>query len=646
MVSRVLVALAALIALAHADSMFDLRFEGVEYEMITATGVLDCFSNTNMTVQAGYGFEYDIDANADQSKPGYAAASCAGGTNGQVDMYADMVWAISRNGGDDQCLRFKGAATLDNQKPDATKTTFNQNFKYAITRKLQVCAYDSNWQPWNPVSTTVGRDKQNKQNDNAKPKVSYQADTWKIYSSKWNKALETNGDWSQLSTWCAGNCANTWTSPSNQLKGNEAYDTSFASPQEAFVGGSGAGDNNPACVGTSEWRCPAGQQTVANGGDACGFETTTATNLDYKKALSGSTAVEQIGCGSSPQLLARSANFGGITSAAFTKVAGSSMATKIGSQAYVYTFKASDLDPTVGIHEDIVGTNGLWSQITQFTPTITHFQGKSVSSPEFSSKTFWLNNANTLKIKFANANTQYQQIGSSVNANNANTNQIYLNTDLAVAGNNVAPPLQQVAFNRETQEATYLANKGRFSTTGQGSGNFGSVGSHYWARVYSSYTVQIKWTCNNLGGTDPNSGNGYPYRFNCDSTIGTFVATPGQAWNKPKNTFPTLKRQFTTTLYKNWDTKTFQATSDPVFLGMFASATNAGFSVASSVPAINGDAAKGVSTSDERLEKQAVAQEDQASGVALIGAGVVVLAVFGSLAICLGAAILGKLQAK
>lgn len=644
MVSRVLVALAALIALAHADSMFNLRFEGVEYETVTATGVLDCFSNTNMTVQAGYGFTYDIDATADQTKPGFSGASCAGGTNGQQSMYADMVWAIPRNGEDAQCLRFSGAAQFTNLKPDATKTTFNQNFKYAITRNLQVCAYDSYWQPWNPASTTVGRDMVNKQNDNAKPMVSYQADTWKIYSSKWNTALATNGDWDDLSTWCAGNCANPWTSPSNQLRNNAAYDVTFASPQEAFVGGSGAGDNNPACVGVSKWRCPAGQKTTANGGANCGFEVTTADNKDYKDALTGSTAVEQIACGSSPQLLARSANFGGVTSAAFTKIAGDSMATKIGSQKYVWTFKASDLDPTVGIHEDIVGANGLWSKITQFAPTITHFQGNAVSSPEFSSKTFWLNNANTLKIKFANANTQYQQIGSSVNTNNANTNKIYLSTDLA--GGQITPALQQVAFNRETQEATYLANKGRFSTTNQGIGNFGSVGSQYWAVVFSQYSVQVKWTCNNLGGTDPNSATGYPYRFNCDNTVNMWTGTPGQAWNKPSNTYPTLKRQFTTALYKVWDTKTFVATSDPVYLGMFASATNAGFSVASSVPAINGDAAKGVSPSDERQEKQAVAQEDQATGVALIGAGVVVLAVFGSLAICLGAAILGKLQAK
>jgi hypothetical protein len=650
MVSRVLVALAALIALAHADSNFNLRFQGTTYETVSATDALDCFSKTNMTVDFSYGFTYDPTSDTDVTTEGYGVADCE--TNGRVNMYADMVWAFPRgsvDNADAQCLRFSGAASPSAQKPDATKTTFNQNFKYAITRSLQVCAYDSNWKPWNPASSTTGRDKTNKQNDEALPKISYQSDTWKIFSSKWNEDLATNGDWSAVSTWCAGNCGgaglqSAWTNPSNQLYDDKAYNTDFDAPQEAFVGGTG--DEFPDCVGKSEWRCPAGQKTSDN--KNCGFETTTAADKDYKDPLSSNTAEEQIACGSSASLLARSALFSSSdissSSSDFNKVAGSSMATKIGSQIYKYTFKASDLDAKVGIHQDIVGANGLWSKITQFAPTITHFNGGSVSSPEFSSKTFWLNNANTLKFKFANGNAQYQQIGFSAAANSANQNKIYVADSLASAG--TTPPLQQVAFNRDTQEATFLANKGRFSNANQGSGNIGSVGNHYWAHVQSSYTIETKWTCNNLGSDDPNSGTGEPYRFYCDAKLAQWTSTPGQDWNKPSNQNPTLKRQFTKTLYKNWVAQTISATSDPVYIGMFASATNAGYSVADSVPAVNGDAARGVSPSEERQEKQAVAQEDQASGVALIGAGVVVLAVFGSIAICLGAAILGKLQAK
>jgi hypothetical protein len=649
MVSRVLVALAALIALAHADSNFNLRFQGTTYETVSATDALDCFSKTNMTVDFSYGFTYDPTSDTDVTTEGYGVADCE--TNGRVNMYADMVWAFPRGSvanADAQCLRFSGAASPSAQKPDATKTTFNQNFKYAITRSLQVCAYDSNWKPWNPASSTTGRDKINKQNDEALPKISYQADTWKIYSSKWNGNLETDGDWEDVSTWCAGNCGvsqDAWTNPSNQLKSNAAYDTDFDAPQFAFVGGTT--DEFPDCVAKSEWRCPVGQKTSDN--KNCGFETTTAASKDYQDPLSSNTAIEQIACGSAPSLLARSASFTNSdiseSDSDFNKVAtGSSMVTKIGSQIYKYTFQASDLDQDVGIHQDIVGANGLWSKITQFAPTITHFNGGSVSSPEFSSKTFWLNNANTLKFKFANGNAQYQQIGFSAAANSANQNKIYVADNLASTGN--TPALQQVAFNRDTQEAIFLANKGRFLTGNQGSGNIGSVGSHYWAHVKSSYTVETKWTCNNLGSENPNSGVGEPYRFYCDATLAQWTSTPGQKWNKPSNENPSLKRQFTKTLYKDWVSQDIDATSDPVYIGMFASATNAGYSVAASVPAVNGDAAKGVSPSDERSEKQAVAQEDQASGVALIGAGVVVLAVFGSIAICLGAAILGKLQAK
>lgn len=643
MVSRVLVALAALIALAHADSTFDLRWQGNAYETVDATDALDCFSKTNMVVDFSYGYQYEWDTDVETAN--YTEVSCAGGTNGQVNMYADMVWAFPRNGGAEQCLRFEGSASVGTQKPDATKTTFNQNFKYAITRNLQVCAYDSYWKPWNPASTKTPLEKINTQNSNALPRISYQADTWKIYTSDWNGALTTGNDWSALSTWCAGNCVSSggsqtlWKNPSNQLYNDADYNTDFDAPQEAFVGGTD--DEYPSCVTTSSWRCPTGKTT-----NKCGYEPITPDTEEYKKPVDGSTQVEQIACGSSPELLARSASFSGIDSAKFTKVAGSSMSTKISTTIYKYTFQASDLDDTVGIHEDVVGTNGLWSQITQFAPRITHFNGGSVSSPAFkSSKTFWLNNANSLKFKFANGNAQYQQLGFSGSANSGNKNKIYVNSNLGDTSSNT-PPLQQVAFNRETQEATFLANQNRFNNGNQGSGDIGSVGSHYWARVESTYNVETKWTCNNLGGNDPNSETGMPYRFNCDQELDTFTDTPGQKWNKPSNQYPTLKRQFTKNLYKNWDVQQFTATSDPVYLGMFASATNAGYSVADSVPAIDGDAAKGVSPSDERSEKQAVAQEDQASGVALIGAGVVVLAVFGSLAICIGAAILGKLQAK
>merc|ERR1711988_512569 len=158
----------------------------------------------------------------------------------------------------------------------------------------------------------------------------------------------------------------------------------------------------------------------------------------------------------------------------------------------------------------------------------------------------------------------------------------------------------------------------------------------------------MKWTCKNIGST-PDNTDKYPYRFSCDHMIdGTngWTTTPGQKYKNSQNQYPTLERQFTKVAYNNWMSYDFTATSDPVYLGQFISATNAGFSVATPVAAVDGSAAKATTPQEEATEKQTTAAEDQATGVALIGAGVVVLAVFGSLAICIGAAILGKMQAK
>lgn len=658
MVFRVLVALAALIALAHADSTFNLRWKKSGYESVSVSGddlkarINNCFSQTNLTVQFSYGYTYDVSSSSDTSKPGYSTISCAN-NDGRVDMYSDMVWAIPRSGGDGECFRLAGGS-ISNLKPDATKTTFNQNFKYAVTRNLQVCAYDSYYTPWNDNSTTTGRDKQNAQNNVAVPKISYQADTWRIYASSWNGALNTGSDWAAVAQTCAGNCdANTlWKSPSNWLKTSTDGYPSVRSRQHAFVPNSATNSNAadnvefPPCVMTSSWRCPPGYNSSATNAKECGYRTSNPSNQNYKSPLANNEVQEQIACGSSPELLARSSAFNGATGVSSTAFTSPTATTSsINSQKYLFTFAASALDSSIGIGEDIIGTNGLWSKIAQYAPTITHFDGRSVSSPVFSSKTFWLNNANSLKFKFANANSNYQQIGFSGIQNGAGTkNTVRLSTSLQ-AGTS-SPPLQQVAFNRDTQEATFLAEKDLFSLSNQGSGDFGAVGNKYWARVQSSYDIEIKFFCNNIG-TDPNSGTtGYPYRFNCDNTLVDWTTTPGQAWNTKDNVYPTLQRQFTsdTTRTGAWADKTISATSDPVYLGMFASATNAGYSVATAVPAVNGSPK--LSQGNEIADKSAVAQEDQADGVALIGAGVVTLAVLGSLSICIGAAILGKLQAK
>lgn len=661
MVSRVLVAMAALIAVAHAQdsSTFALRWTPNNWEVVSGTfeKPTDCFARTNLTLPFTYGFTYDSSfTGTGEAAPNSIEAQSCGNAEGRVNMYSDMVFAYPRDANANPvCLRKLSGGSIGNlNKPDDTQTTFNQNYKYAITRNLQVCLYDSRFAPWNTNRSPSFSPKQQQDQENADAviKVSYQADTWTIYASNWDGSLSsTSSDWASINTWCAGHCATVgstgvvWENPSNELYNGVNFSPS-GRDQDPFRNGD--------CQEQSGWTCdPSASDPIKS----CTFAVGPSDATNYRPAATGgandATPVEMSACGSSNQLLARSANFNhaGFDVDNFNKLTGLTATNAPGTTTpYLYTVTPDQLDQTIGIHEDIIK---MWTQVSSmFAPTITHFQGKAVSVPNYKKgKTFYLNNGDLATFKFNNANTEYNQIGyATADTNDDNNwNKVMLSSDLGAGSS--APELTPVAFDRTNGEASFLAQNGRFSSSGQGDGDFGVVGRHYWARVWSQYRVQFQWTCINIGQTDagvydPMSGTKYPYRFSCDDKIADYISTPGQKYNNNANKFPTMKRQFTQTLYKQWSsTYTFSATSDPVYLGQFISATNNGFSVATPVAAVDGSAARATTPQEDATAKQTTAAEDQATGVALIGAGVVVLAVFGSLAICIGAGILGKMQA-
>lgn len=673
MVSRVLVAMAALIAVAHAQTEFALRWTpNINWEMVSGTftrdsSPLDCFANTNLTLPFTYGYTYESNfTGTGEAAPASIGAKSCGNDDGRIDMYSDMVFAYPRDANANPvCLRkLTSTASIGNlNKPDATQTTFNQNFKYAITRTLQVCLYDSRFAPWNDQRVPSIVENVQK-NADAELKVSYQSDSWKIYTSNWDGALQAgqaDQDWEDISDWCAGNCdggsgsgsagsGDAWTNPSNTL-----YGTAVFSPTGRVQAPFKTTDG---CGAQSSFTCaPSASDPIKS----CGFAAGTATATNYRVAVTGGAndapPVEQSACGTSNELLARSASFNhaGFNVDTFNEF---DMTTLTAANApgtatpYLYTVTPAMLDQNIGIHEDIIA---MWGQVTMFAPTITHFQGAAVYGPNFQpGRTFYLNNGDLAIFHFNQANTEYNQIGFATAALTSAVNRVYLSNDLSGSIGSIAGTadsgdgLTQVAFDRTSGMASFLAQNGRFSSSGQGSGEFGEVGKHYWARVWSTYSVQMKWTCKNIGST-PDDTTKYPYRFSCDYMIdGTdgWTSTPGRKYKNNANQYPTMRRQFTTVNYNNWMPYTFSATSDPVYLGQFVSATNAGYSVAPSVAAVNGDAARATTPQEDATMKATTAAEDQATGVALIGAGVVVLAVFGSLAICIGAGILGKMQAK
>jgi hypothetical protein len=690
MISRVLAALATFVVLANADSTFDLQWmnDYGYYTYAAATTPLACFANTNKTVLFSYGTATETDSTANTIKGGADSHGCHqnGGANDKdnVEFYGDMIWALPRGGGAGVCFgalpnkvtgsyptwstNATSTPDLDHLKPagNAADTVFNQNFKYIITRKLHVCAYDSEYAPENPSKTDDGTsagaaatadDRKAGQNTAAKPKVAYRADNWNIYSSNWNGGV-TNVAWSSISTVSAGFADWTTNPSSSYVSGTTADgdyletlafndDCQHRSSVTFAQGSSNDAADNLVTIGSL-------YENPSTTGDALYKE-----QYQVKAVVSGkaNNAAERIGCASSASLIARSSNLTSTERNTFvsgTKFGGSAKPTFANDN---YDLTSLVKNSNIGVHNDVVGTAGLWAKLNTYGSTITHFQGAAVSEPNFvTGKTFFLNNGQTVKFKFSGANTDYRQIG---NSQGVGKNKVKIATSISGAGDDVSTKLEAVAFNKNTEEITFQAQKDPQFNRNQGSsslggGDFGIVGAHFWAIAESDYTVEYKFSCANIGvaPTTTTIDSSFPYQFYCDHTQADWlVANPTYATSKAR--YPLYDRVFNggdagNQVTTTWASSTLTTTADPVYIGQLTSVTNNGFSVADGVPAIDGSAeaaTEGVPTLDQAA-KQATAAEDQATGVALIGAGVVVLAVFGSLAICIGAAIQGKMGAK
>jgi hypothetical protein len=635
MIARIIFALAVCVAATQA---FDLRDQPLPYSIVDANSSIECFSKTAFKVHFSYGKSFTSQT-GDQTTTAYPSISC-GSTNGRTLVYGDMVWAIARDSST-ACLQFTDmnglpmvAGNLDSFKPNATLTTFNQNYKYLVTRQLGACAFDSNYKVIHTPNTKTADELKEFQNANAQVKVSYQFDSYKIYVSKWDEELKSgsNGqDWESVSAYCAGNCdVNTmWKNPSNNIA-TGTFNSSRSDDEKFYFGTAGANAGN--CQQTSTWTCAPGTLDTQN----CGYKTTEDGDTGYNALLDTSSTnsapntitTEKIACGSSAELLARSADYSE-TAIPDDKTAGS---TKDAQNVITAPVLSS-----IGIHQDILGSNGLWVKLMRFNPTITHFQGNAVSGAEYqANKVFQLNNQELVDFTFMQSNTDYKTMGY---ATALNMNKVYVLNNLGALGNTNAVSLTPVAFDRSSQTANYangqVFTKGSISqTNGLGNSQIGNVGEHFWAFVKSTYAFQWKWTCKNRGTS--NQGTVFPYRFNCDWTASEWTSTSGKAYNNGQHQYPNLMRQFTASKFNQYADETISATSDPVFLGTLNSVTNQGFALATAQEGINGKRV------DSPTESIATASNDQADAIKLIGAGVVTLAVLGSVAIIVGGFLIGK----